>query len=89
MHQAAMRGSMNVKLPLNPNQVSPTFLTFLHHAHTQTLLKAAVLAAVASPLVHRTVLAGQTHILGVFLHSALQTEETGKPIISHQTQSST
>lgn len=65
------------------------FLTFLHHANTQTLLKAAVLAAVTSPLVHRTVLAGQTHILGVFLHSALRREETGIPIISHQTQSST
>lgn len=64
-------------------------LTFLHHADTQTLLKAAVLAAVASPLVHRTVLAGQTHILGVFLHSALKREETGMPIISHQTQSTT
>lgn len=48
------------------------FLTFLHHAHTQALLKAAVLAAVASPLVHRTVLAGQAHILGIFLHGALQ-----------------
>lgn len=47
-------------------------LTFLHHAHAQTLLEAAVLAAVASPLVHRTVLTGQTHILGVFLHGALQ-----------------
>lgn len=50
------------------------FLTFLHHANTQTLLKAAVLAAVASPLVHRTVLTGQTHILGVFLHGALERE---------------
>ena len=49
-------------------------LTFLHHADTQTLLKAAVLAAVASPLVHRTVLTGQTHILGVFLHGALRRE---------------
>lgn len=49
-----------------------TSLTFLHHANAQTLLKAAVLAAVASPLVHRTVLTGQTHILGVFLHGALQ-----------------
>jgi len=47
-------------------------LTFLHHADTQTLLKAAVLAAVASPLVHRTVLTGQTHIFGVFLHGALE-----------------
>lgn len=47
-------------------------LTFFHHAHTQTLLEAAVLAAVASPLVHRTVLTGQTHVLGVFLHGALQ-----------------
>lgn len=56
-------------------EVTDISLTFLHHAHSQTLLKAAVLAAVASPLVHRTVLAGQTHILGVFLHSALQTEE--------------
>lgn len=49
-------------------------LTFLHHANTQTLLKAAVLAAVASPLVHRTALTGQTHILGVFLHGALERE---------------
>lgn len=49
-------------------------LTFLHHADTQALLEAAVLAAVASPLVHRTVLTGQTHILGVFLHGALERE---------------
>lgn len=49
-------------------------LTFLHHAHTETLLEAAVLAAVASPLVHRTVLTGQTHILGVLLHGALERE---------------
>jgi len=69
--------------------VSSVFLTFLDHAHTQTLLKAAVLAAVASPLVHRTVLTGQTHILGVFLHGALWREETGIPIISLQTQSAT
>ena len=61
--------------------------TFLHHAYTQALLKAAVLAAVASPLVHRTVLTGQTHILGVFLHGPLEKQETGIPIISHQTQS--
>lgn len=64
-------------------------LTFLHHADTQTLLEAAVLAAVASPLVHRTVLTGQAHILGVFLHGALGREETGIPIISLQTQSTT
>lgn len=61
--------------------------TFLHHPHAQTLLKAAVLAAVASPLVHRTVLTGQTDILGVFLHGALEKEETSMPIISLQTQS--
>lgn len=62
-------------------------LTFLHHAHTETLLKAAVLAAVAPPLVHRTVFTGQTHILGVFLHSALWKREKGIPIISLQTPS--
>lgn len=62
-------------------------LTFLHHAHTQALLKAAVLAAVASPLVHRTVFTGKAHILGVFLHGALEKQDTGKEIISLQTQS--
>lgn len=50
-------------------------LTFLHHAHTQALLKAAVLAAVASPLVHRTVFTGEAHILGVFLHGALENQD--------------
>lgn len=49
-------------------------LTFLHHANTQTLLEPAVLTAVAPPLVHWTVLTGQTHILGVFLHGALERE---------------
>lgn len=52
-------------------EVIPCLFTFLDHAYAQALLEAAVLAAVASPLVHRTVLAGQTHILGVLLHGAL------------------
>lgn len=51
-------------------------LTFLHHADTQALLETAVLAAVASPLVHGTVFTGQTHVLGVFLHGALRRART-------------
>lgn len=59
-------------------------LTFLHHADAETLLKAAVLAAIASPLVHRTVLTGQTHILGIFLNGALRKTQTHIPTISLQ-----
>jgi len=44
----------------------------LHHAHRQTLVEAAVLAAVAAPLVHRAVLVGQAHVLGVLLDGALE-----------------
>lgn len=51
-------------------------LTFLHHADTQALLETAVLATVASPLVHGTVFTGQTHVLGVFLHGALRRAQT-------------
>ena len=35
-------------------------------------MEAAVLAAVAAPLVHRAVLVGQAHVLGVLLDGALE-----------------
>lgn len=47
-------------------------LTFFHHANSHTLLKAAELAAIASPLVHRAVLVSQTHVLSMLLNSSLQ-----------------
>lgn len=46
--------------------------TFLHHAHSQALLEAAELAAVAPPLVHRAVLVSQADVLGIFLYCALE-----------------
>jgi hypothetical protein len=42
------------------------------HADVEALLEAAVLAAIAATLVHRTVLLGQAHVLGVLLHGALE-----------------
>ena len=57
----------------------PNPLTFLHHADTQALLEATILAAVTSPLVHWTVLAGQTDILGIFLDCSLEKSRNAKP----------
>ena len=53
-------------------------LTFLDHANAQALLEATILAAVASPLVHRTVLTGQTDILGIFLDCSLEKSTNAK-----------
>ena len=44
----------------------------LHHPHGQTLLEAAELATVSSPLVHRAVLVRQADVLGVLLHCPLE-----------------
>lgn len=52
-------------------------LTFLHHAHGETLLESAELAPVAPSFVHGAVLVGQANILGIFLNCALQ-EETSE-----------
>lgn len=48
------------------------FHTFFHHAYTETLLEAAVLAAISSSFVHRAVFTGQTHVLRILLHRPLQ-----------------
>lgn len=48
------------------------FDTFFHHAYTETLLEAAVLAAISSPFVHRAVFTCQTHVLRILLHRPLQ-----------------
>lgn len=50
---------------------------FLDHAHSEALLEAAELAAVAPSLVHRARFVGKTHVLGALLHGPL--EETLAP----------
>lgn len=69
--RAAVGGQDHVVVHHHRKCEGQWLFTFLDHANAQALLEAAVLAAVASSLVHRTVLAGQTHILGVLLHGAL------------------
>ena len=49
-------------------------LTFFDHADSHALLKAAELASVASPLVHRAVLVAQAHVFSMFLNCSLQNE---------------
>ena len=48
-------------------------LTFFNHADGKTLLEATELATIPSALVDRTVLSGQTDVLGSFLNRSLCT----------------
>lgn len=57
--------------------------TFFDHSHGETLLEATELAAIASPLVNRTVLLSKTNVLGRLLNSSLK--ETLAPFTSANT----
>lgn len=58
------------------------YITFLDHSNAETLLKTAKLTSVPSPLIHRTVFVGETHIFSIFLHCALSDKKTNEPLDS-------
>lgn len=55
--------------------VQHSIVTFSDHSDGKAFLEATVLAAIPPPFVYRANLGRQTHILGIFLHCALEGDD--------------